>query len=130
MKIFPYEKVFTEPQLLGVEIHYLKNNGFSVIEFSTHLRDKKDIFEFVKKEFPLDPLLGEGNSWDALSDSIGGGIEQFRNTGVVVLVKNTLREREEPSAATIEFIDILFHIKEYQLFENMKIYLFLSPPPK
>lgn len=123
MKLFPYDEVLDEPKLLNEKISDLKSLGFLIINFSFSASSKNNIFEFVNKEFPLDPLLEPGFSWDALSDSIGGGLEKFRHPGILVIVKNSLSKSEKPSPSEIEFIDILFHLKKNQLFESMKIFL-------
>ncbi len=86
------------------------------------LSTKKEIFEFAKNELPLDPFVEGEESWDALADSIGGGLEQFRGKGVVILVKNDANHRIQPSNVAIELIDIFFQIKKDQLSSEMKIY--------
>jgi hypothetical protein len=124
MKIFPYDKVFTKSILLSEEISRLANSGYSVLELPANLGTKEDIFEFVRNEFILDPLLGAGNSWDALADSIGGGMERHRSTGIMILVRNKSMARKEISTAREELIDILFQLKREQQLEKMKMYMY------
>ena len=126
MNRFSYDKILNGVDALLAETLRLKAIGISVIEFPTHLNSKKDIFEFVKREFPLDPFVEGEKSWDALADSIGGGVEQLRNTGVVVLIKALAKKQWQLSSAAIEFIDILFQIKKEHLPIDMKIY-FVNP---
>jgi hypothetical protein len=122
MNRFNYDKVFRESDTLHAEIVQLKVDEIPVIEFPASLCSKTDIFEFVKREMPLDPVI-EGQSWDALADSLGGGLERFRAKGVVILVRIDLSEERQISSAVAEFIDILFQIKNEQLPNSIRIYL-------
>lgn len=127
MKNFHYEKIFTEQSSLDEEISQLERAGYLIREFPADLQNKEEVFKFVKTTFPLDPVLESGNNWDALSDSVGGGMEQFRNIGVMVIVKYMHSNEKHSSVAALEFIEILFHIKKYQLLEKMRIFSY-SPP--
>jgi hypothetical protein len=118
-----YDKILNGVDALQAEILRLKMEGVSVIEFSTRLNTKKSIFEFAKKELPLDPYIEGEKSWDALADSIGGGFEKFRTKGVVMFIRTDASLQNQMSSAVIEFIDILSQIKREQLSNDMKIYL-------
>ncbi|MFC3216595.1 hypothetical protein [Comamonas sp. JC664] len=62
---------------------------------------------------------------DALADSIGGGLEKFRTNGVVVVMKYDTNNKCQSTSSMIEFIDILFQIRNEQILDDMKIYLYL-----
>ncbi|MCD2165358.1 hypothetical protein [Comamonas koreensis] len=125
MNSFNYDKIINEIDVFCAEISRLKSDGLFVIEFPMQFSSKNEIFEFVKAEFPLDPLIKGGKSWDALADSIGGGLEKFRANGVVVVMKYDTNNRCQSTSSMIEFIDILFQIRNEQIPDDMKIYLYL-----
>ncbi|UXC17254.1 hypothetical protein [Comamonas squillarum] len=125
MNSFNYDKIINEIDVFCAEISRLKSDGVFVIEFPMRFSSKNEIFEFVKTEFPLDPLIKGGKSWDALADSIGGGLEKFRTNGVVVVMKYDTNNKCQSTSSMIEFIDILFQIRNEQILDDMKIYLYL-----
>ena len=123
MKQFAYDESFDDVRLLEDELSKLKASGWSIFEFPAEIGGKKEIFDYAKRTFPLDPPIGLGSSWDALSDSIGGGIEKLRGGGVVIVVKYNSRHKSS-SAAAMELIDILFGIKEFQFLNSMRMYCY------
>jgi hypothetical protein len=125
MSSFNYDKIINEIDDFCAEISRLKSEGVLIVEFPMQFSNKKEIFEFVKTEFPLDPLIKGEKSWDALADSIGGGVEKFRTNGVVVVMKYDTNNRCQTTSSMIEFIDILFQIRDEQIPDDMKIYLYL-----
>ena len=53
----------------------LLRNGYVVFTIETGNRGGRErVFESVKATFPLDPPVVSARSWDALSDSLWGGI--------------------------------------------------------
>lgn len=125
MNSFNYDKIINEIDDFRAEISRLKSDGVFIVEFPMQFSTKNEIFEFVKTEFPLDPLIKGGKSWDALADSIGGGLEKFRTNGVMVVMKYDTNNRCQSTSSMIEFIDILFQIRNEQILDDMKIYLYL-----
>lgn len=122
---FNYDKIINEIDDFCAETSRLKSEGVFIVEFPMQFSTKNEIFEFVKTEFPLDPLIKGGKSWDALADSIGGGLEKFRTNGVVVVMKYDTNNRCQSTSSMIEFIDTLFQIRNEQILDDMKIYLYL-----
>ncbi|MFG3248454.1 barstar family protein [Streptomyces sp. NPDC048187] len=60
--------------------------GVPVFTLSTAGRtDKEAFFGAVRRTLPLDPPLGSGTVWDALSDSIWGGLHELRSPRVVIV---------------------------------------------
>ncbi|MEN5182074.1 hypothetical protein ABE501_20160 [Comamonas testosteroni] len=125
MNSFNYDKIINEVDVFCAEISRLKADGVFIIEFPMQFSTKNEIFEFVKTKFPLDPLIKDGKSWDALADSVGGGLEKFRTNGVVVVIKYDANNRCQSTNSITEFIDILFQIRNEQIPNDMKIYLYL-----
>ncbi|GAB2724857.1 hypothetical protein [Comamonas sediminis] len=125
MNSFNYDKIINEIDGFDAEISRLRSDGVFIVEFPMQLSTKNEIFEFVKTEFPLDPLIKGGKNWDALADSIGGGLEKFRTNGIVAVMKYDANNSCQSSSSTIEFIDILFQIRNEQIPDDMKIYLYL-----
>lgn len=60
--------------------------GVPVFTLSTAgLTDKEAFFEAVREALPLDPPLGPHMVWDALSDSVGGGLHELKSPRVVIV---------------------------------------------
>jgi len=49
------------------------------------VRDRESFFEAVRERFPLDPPVYSSYSWDALEDSIWGGIDALDVARVVII---------------------------------------------
>lgn len=60
--------------------------GVPVFTLSTAGRTDKDaFFGAVQVALPLDPPLGPGRVWDALSDSVAGGLHELKSPRVVIV---------------------------------------------
>ncbi|MCX3287233.1 barstar family protein [Streptomyces sp. NEAU-H22] len=60
--------------------------GVPVFTLSTAGRtDKEAFFGAVRRTLPLDPPLGPRMVWDALSDSVWGGLHELRSPRVVIV---------------------------------------------
>lgn len=51
--------------------------------------DRNSFFNAIKATLPLDPPIVGSHSWDALSDSIWGGIDSIVENKIVIIWENT-----------------------------------------
>ncbi|MFE2853023.1 hypothetical protein ACFXJO_18055 [Streptomyces lavendulae] len=60
--------------------------GVPVFTLSTAGRTDQEAFvEAVWAALPLDPPLASGTVWDAISDSVGGGLHELKSPRVVIV---------------------------------------------
>ena len=68
--------------------------GFDVYIISTPSgTDASAFFQSVRSVLPLDPPLLSNDNWDALIDSLGGGIAELESLGVVIIWADALNLR-------------------------------------
>jgi len=71
-------------------VYVLPNSGIA---------DRESLFDAVRASLPLDPPLIGTRSWDALSDSLWGGIDALDSSRVVIVWPNSAEmERVSPDA--------------------------------
>jgi hypothetical protein len=58
--------------------------GWRVFRLPDGIRNKATFFGAIKEVLPLDPPLGTGLKWDALADSIWGGLDDLETDRVLV----------------------------------------------
>jgi hypothetical protein len=64
-----------EASALGARVFVLSSEGAST---------RADFFDAVRASLPLDPPLFGSRSWDALEDSVWGGIDAFDESVIVI----------------------------------------------
>ena len=57
---------------------------------SAGLVNRDSFFEAVRRSLPLDPPLVGTRSWDALSDSLWGGLDALNNNRIVIIWPNSV----------------------------------------
>jgi hypothetical protein len=55
----------------------------------TEIRSSQSFFEAIRAALPLDPPIVGSRSWDALSDSLWGGLDSLDATRVLILWPNS-----------------------------------------
>jgi hypothetical protein len=60
-------------------------NGWRVFRLPIGIASREAFFEGVRRTLPLDPLLHTNRSWDALSDSLWGGIDGLADKKIAVV---------------------------------------------
>lgn len=68
--------------------------GWRVFSFPNSLKSRDDFFEAVRTTFPLDPPLQSNRSWDALSDSLWGGIDSLADREILIVWPNSTAMKE------------------------------------
>jgi hypothetical protein len=68
---------------LNVPVHHISTPG-----------GYEDFFWSVRETFPLDPLIVSARSWDALSDSMRGGLYHVDDKRIVLLWRDSAGLRE------------------------------------
>lgn len=67
----------------------LTERGWTVyILRGTHVTDRASFFDAVRAVLPLDPPLLGNRSWDALSDSIWGGLDALDSDRIAIIWEN------------------------------------------
>lgn len=76
--------------------------GWTVLTLSTPIEDRAGLFAAIRKNVPLDPVLASNSNWDALSDSLWGGLDSHSANRFVLIWPNAglLAERCPRSFAT------------------------------
>jgi hypothetical protein len=66
-----------------------KFSGWKVFEIDGNIvHDKYSFFVNIRTVLPLDPPLISNNNWDALSDSLWGGIDALDDYKIVIIWKD------------------------------------------
>jgi hypothetical protein len=63
----------------------LRGEGWVVFVLPSDISDKAALFEAMRTILPMDPPLVGSRSWDALSDSLWGGIDQLGEERVAII---------------------------------------------
>jgi Barstar (barnase inhibitor) len=63
----------------------LVNRGDRVFLPPGGIKDKRAFFEGIRKSLPLDPLVVGDRSWDALSDSLWGGLYNVDTSSIAII---------------------------------------------
>ena len=63
----------------------LVNRGDRVFVLPSGIKDKRAFFEGIRKSLPLDPPIVSDRSWDALSDSLWGGLYNVDASSVAII---------------------------------------------
>jgi hypothetical protein len=74
----------------------LVREGWRVFDLPTGIVDERSLFEAVRRSLPLDPPLGRFRDvWDAMSDSIFGGLAALDAERVAVIWPNAAQMAEQ-----------------------------------
>lgn len=63
----------------------LRRQGWSVYRLPPGISDKSEFFDAIRVHLPLDPSLIGSYSWDALSDSVWGGLHSLEATRIAIV---------------------------------------------
>jgi hypothetical protein len=74
------EETIERARQAGLAVYLLPPSG---------IRDRDDFFNAVRETLPLDPPLVSNRSWDALSDSLWGGLDALSAGHVVIVWANS-----------------------------------------
>jgi Barstar (barnase inhibitor) len=66
-------------------VRELVNRGSRVFMLPSGIKDKRAFFEGIRKSLPLDPPILGYHSWDALSDSLWGGLEGVDASEIAII---------------------------------------------
>lgn len=81
------QKLTTEAEAKGAIIYRLKGD---------HADDRASFFDAVRATLPLDPPFVGSYSWDALSDSIWGGLDGLETHRILKIWSNSDQLKESP----------------------------------
>jgi hypothetical protein len=76
------------------------SNGATVFDLEPAATTREAIFEAVRSSMPLDPPIISSRSWDALSDSVWGGLHALDSRNILI---TWARASEFRDAAPAEF---------------------------
>src|SRR6266849_4353557 len=62
-----------------------ERQGWRIFRMPRFLSSTKEFFEGVRGVFPLDPPLGGALNWDALNDSLWGGLDSLKDDRIVIV---------------------------------------------
>jgi hypothetical protein len=62
-----------------------ERQDWRIFRLPRFLASKKEFFEGVRGVFPLDPPLEGALSWDALDDSLWGGLDSLKDDRIVIV---------------------------------------------
>jgi Barstar (barnase inhibitor) len=66
-------------------VRELVNRGSRVFMLPGGIKDKCAFFEGIRKSLPLDPPVVSNHSWDALSDSLWGGLDGLDASEIAII---------------------------------------------
>jgi hypothetical protein len=94
--------VAVDPLAAGQAIDELKRHGWSVFELPSNISTKEDFFEALRCTLPLDPSLHGNRSWDALADSLWGGLDGLQDENIALVWPDAARmEAHSPESYAI-----------------------------
>jgi Barstar (barnase inhibitor) len=59
--------------------------GWRIFTLPEGIRDKGSFFGAVRETLPLDPPLGTGHKWEAVADSVWGGLDALADRRVAIV---------------------------------------------
>ena len=91
----------------------LAAQGWTVFELpGTEISDHSSFFDAVRRSLPLSPpLLGDA-SWDALSDSIWGGLDELEADRIAIVWRETRQLMEGDRSAYEVAVEVLQGISD------------------
>jgi hypothetical protein len=66
-----------------------ESSGFRVFVLPSGIDSRESFFDAVRETFPMDPPLLGSRSWDALSDSLGGGLYSIDEDRILIVWPNS-----------------------------------------
>jgi hypothetical protein len=98
---------------LNVLTKKAKVDGWVIYELDgTKISDRNDFYRMIASVIPMDPPLSGKGKWDALSDSLWGGLALSPDSKVLLIWKNAVvMARANPSDFETAK-DILFEVAE------------------
>jgi len=63
----------------------LVHNGWRVFVLPGGINDKKKLFDAIRSALPLDPPVFGDRSWEALSDSLWGGLDSLNAKKIAII---------------------------------------------
>jgi Barstar (barnase inhibitor) len=66
-------------------VRELVNRGDRVFLLPSGIKDRRAFFEGIRKSLPLDPPIVSNYSWDALADSLWGGLDSVDASGIAII---------------------------------------------
>ncbi|MFG2974444.1 hypothetical protein ACGFYY_15815 [Streptomyces sp. NPDC048331] len=96
-------RILTDASLEKVCLLRLRTNGSG---------DRDAIFEAFRRDLPMDPPVQSARSWEALSDSLFGGLFSLTSTRVVILWEDDARHESIRAGAAAEALSILTEVAE------------------
>jgi Barstar (barnase inhibitor) len=66
-------------------VRELINRGYRVFLLPNNIKDKRAFFEGIRRTLPLDPPVVSDRSWDALSDSVWGGLHSLDAGSIAII---------------------------------------------
>jgi hypothetical protein len=98
-----------EPDVTSAVTFYAAQD-YRVFSLTAEIWDRSTFFSALRAALPMDPPLGSDRSWDALSDSLWGGLERLVNRRIAILWRRSLlfeeRQRAEYETACQVLLDV------------------------
>ena len=104
--LFPIDSVEAE----NVSKDALRKGAFLCRLTTRKASDRSSFFDAVRAAMPLDPPVYGSNNWNALSDSILGGIEQIVNDTIVIVWTDSVHYRRVDSEGFDIAIEVLRNV--------------------
>lgn len=98
--------VYRWPGLDPIELgQRLRDDDWCVLSLPDEIVDKSSFFEGVRNTLPQDPPLGRTRDvWDALSDSVWGGLHEHESERIAIIWPDSVRMiRHDPQEFGIAF---------------------------
>lgn len=70
---------------VGTHSRKLADDGWRVFILPIGIKDTQSFFEGIRARVPLDPPVLGNNNWDALSDSLWGGLDSLDTNKIVII---------------------------------------------
>jgi hypothetical protein len=112
----PHHGIFRPPDAHPAAVYerQLVAQGWSVLTLRTGIHDRQSFFESVAASVPLDPPLemhGDRLVWDALSDSVFGGLDELAPRVVIMWPNSSQLAATEPAEYETA-VDVLTQVAE------------------
>jgi hypothetical protein len=97
--------VATQPRFITVNLGFAdrmvaehEGHGWRIFRLPRFIASKEQFFESVRATLPLDPTLHRNDVWDALSDSVWGGLDSLPEDKILILWPDASRMKTQAAA--------------------------------
>jgi RNAse (barnase) inhibitor barstar len=83
-------------------VSYYAEKNAAIFLLNASISTKRDFFRAISQKIQLDPPLGDGLRWDALSDSLWNGLDLLESSKVLIVWPNaSLMKTDSPEEFSI-----------------------------